>query len=916
MGKVDEIHEAAPSAVEFVAEWTGREPKGPDGQDRYLALCIAHDDNHESMRIHPGGGFNCFTCGAKGGDVIDLYAVRHDLEKAEAIRVMHREYVGKVEPGAASPKLKKQDGKPRLKSETKQMKPRAIPKEETPRAGKAIELHFDDKPKRAEVPKHVYVYRDTKGRPFHAILRMESGGRKRFLPALWDGEKWWAKAQPTPRKLYGLDQIGTSQQVLVVEGEKAADAAREALPAAISVVTWPGGASAIGSIDWSPLHGKNLVLWPDNDAAGQKAMEAIAKRLAGDVGEVKMVDPSSLVEKGDAADVEGDMLAWLKAMAGPWIEPDEAEEEVLDRAIVEEELADEKAKPIEQDAFASPEEVKERRNAVFPFHILGQHEERAYFLKRADGRMLDIALMNLGKKDQLCTIARPDVWQKAFGGTEISSSGDSRPIPWPSITSAAQAHIMDACESLPEFDPTRTRGRGCWPHKESVAFNRGDLVMVGGELAEDNYVDAIVYERGRPLAIETQRQLTDDEGGRLIDVLEQCTWRDGHAAIALAGWIALAPICGAIPWRPHVWITGPSGSGKSTVMNDIVLPAIGRDLCIRLAGNTTEAGLRQVIKRDSLPILLDEAESDARSMKAILDLARSASTGDTVVRGTSGGEALVYHIRNGFCFSSINPTIAKAADESRISPLQLVRSRDPQADEKFQAMRDEIANLIDEEFGARLTARMIASAEQVLANIAVMEDAVTRRFGSRRLAQQWGALLTGAWHLTQSGELDDKEADGMARFVPDGVARIQLEEDDAFNMVSQLCAYQVEVSLKTGKERMAISELIYRLASIMADPSVAHIDRGAAEDALARVGLKVSEGECLGRQMYVVLVAYKHVALIDRVFGGTPWSRSYTERFRDIEGASAGPQTRFAGQRRSTTMVPADYFIGGRMDDE
>jgi nucleoid-associated protein YgaU len=31
----------------------------------------------------------------------------------------------------------------------------------------------------------------------------------------------------------------------------------------------------------------------------------------------------------------------------------------------------------------------------------------------------------------------------------------------------------------------------------------------------------------------------------------------------LAGWIALAPICGAMRWRPHLWLTAAAGAGKA-----------------------------------------------------------------------------------------------------------------------------------------------------------------------------------------------------------------------------------------------------------------------------------------------------------------------------------------------------------------
>lgn len=64
--------------------------------------------------------------------------------------------------------------------------------------------------------------------------------------------------------------------VLVVEGEKACDAARAMFPQ-FAVITWPGGASAVKRADWSPLDGRRVVIWRDNDEAGLKATRELAE---------------------------------------------------------------------------------------------------------------------------------------------------------------------------------------------------------------------------------------------------------------------------------------------------------------------------------------------------------------------------------------------------------------------------------------------------------------------------------------------------------------------------------------------------------------------------------------------------------------------------------------------------------------
>ena len=70
--------------------------------------------------------------------------------------------------------------------------------------------------------------------------------------------------------------------VLIVEGEKAADAAADRLPGFVAM-TWPGGAKAVSKADWSPLAGRRVVVWPDADEPGVKAAADVAKacRAAG-----------------------------------------------------------------------------------------------------------------------------------------------------------------------------------------------------------------------------------------------------------------------------------------------------------------------------------------------------------------------------------------------------------------------------------------------------------------------------------------------------------------------------------------------------------------------------------------------------------------------------------------------------------
>ena len=135
-------------------------------------------------------------------------------------------------------------------------------------------------------PTTIYRYLDADERLLYLIARRDLAiGSKDIRPIVFvraaDGTTAWkARAPSEPRPLYVLDLLAKRPDapVLVVEGEKAANAARERLKDYV-VVTWSGGANAVGKADWSPLKGRDVVLCPDNDEAGKKAMQLLAAGL-------------------------------------------------------------------------------------------------------------------------------------------------------------------------------------------------------------------------------------------------------------------------------------------------------------------------------------------------------------------------------------------------------------------------------------------------------------------------------------------------------------------------------------------------------------------------------------------------------------------------------------------------------------
>ena len=121
-------------------------------------------------------------------------------------------------------------------------------------------------------------------------------GAKDIRPLSWiDGEGWRFKHWPDGRPLYNANQIAANPEapIVVTEGEKAADAAARIFPKSIAT-TSSGGGGAAHKTDWTPLAGRRVLIWPDNDVPGGKYARDVGALLAALNCKVSILDPAAL----------------------------------------------------------------------------------------------------------------------------------------------------------------------------------------------------------------------------------------------------------------------------------------------------------------------------------------------------------------------------------------------------------------------------------------------------------------------------------------------------------------------------------------------------------------------------------------------------------------------------------------------
>ncbi len=277
-------------AATLVAEWL---PDGkPEGHE-YKALNPTRGDSRPgsfSINLNTGMWAD-FATGDTGGDLVSLYAYLFtNGDQGKAARDLAKNLGIAIDAGAPAATGPAGGGGKKARSPWRPVLPVPDGTPEPPAA------HF-----KRGVPETAWRYKDGEGRLLGLICRFRtSDGGKEILPLTWcentdTGElEWRWMAFPEPRPLYGLDRIAAkpSAEVLLVEGEKCADVGDHELPE-LATVTWPGGSKADGKVDFSPLAGRTVTIWPDCDAQmdkggqllpeaeqpGMAAAERVAQRL-------------------------------------------------------------------------------------------------------------------------------------------------------------------------------------------------------------------------------------------------------------------------------------------------------------------------------------------------------------------------------------------------------------------------------------------------------------------------------------------------------------------------------------------------------------------------------------------------------------------------------------------------------------
>lgn len=122
--------------------------------------------------------------------------------------------------------------------------------------------------------------------------------KQKYAPFTKQGNTWYLKRPDGIMPIYFNEGEGP---VIISEGEKAVKGSNMIYDG--PTATWHGGVNSWKKSDWSPIFGKDIIIWPDNDEAGKKCANELAEYLQENKCNVQIAAiPDTFKDKDDLWD--------------------------------------------------------------------------------------------------------------------------------------------------------------------------------------------------------------------------------------------------------------------------------------------------------------------------------------------------------------------------------------------------------------------------------------------------------------------------------------------------------------------------------------------------------------------------------------------------------------------------------------
>ena len=663
---------------------------------------------------------------------------------------------------------------------------------------------------------------DADGRLAFAECRFPAScfedGKKKYLTFWYDGRH--LRAASPPIALYNRDKLADPELVdlpvcihegpksifgMPAAGDRPAILGAETIPGFIHS-GWNSGGKKLALVDFEPLRGRNVYVYPDDDAPGRKTALEVQRLLGGIAASCRICEPlpEARTIKPEAADIiEALQVKSPEELAdyirnGPGLCDGKAGSEARGESR-DSRLPPRTAMENVQGLGAMDESNSTREGSgennnrpgvtpphppvaapapdldpeALPFKILGTADDGlTYFLDEAE-HLQRFRLSSLSK-GQLLVLAPLSFWASEFGHK-------GRPE-WDSATD----FIIRVAAAI-DFDPEQRRGRGAWRERDGRICYHDGRRTIGEADPKRLYIRKTQIDIGledAPASPEVRREILDAAAAMSFETQADCC--------RCLAWASLSPYAGALPWRPAGFLTGPSSSGKSTIIDRVIRPLS----CARSVsgGDSSAAGIRQWVGNDAAGVIVEEAEDDTKRKRErreeIFSLMRMSTSDEAppAVKGTIDGQPVQFALRSMFLFAAISPEIESIADQNRFAMIVLKK---PDGD--WSSIKARVVRAITEDYCRGVRAFTWAHLKEIITDADRIADAIQTQVRlDSRTSYAEAILFSAFWRVFKDKAPDAGE---LAAFIAAIYKQQAPEErrDEAIEIIERILDEAVPV---------------------------------------------------------------------------------------------------------------------------
>lgn len=258
-----------------VLTWAG----GEGLQNRHI-LCPFHNDSVKSAEVkQSSNGYFYFAC-HKCGIAEDVWALQARVEGRDVAEILREAQM----QASGAPGSSQEAGKPILTPKTSSSELQASNGPGFATIDDLISFFKRKMPAMVVEEVNPFTNPDTLEPDLYTIRYLERPGeKKKFIQATPAAGGWSPKGYPGDKLIPLFNRIGLKRKpqarVLLVEGEKKVRAVTELGIENLVAVSSCGGSKAARRCDWSPLAGRTVYIWADNDEVGRAFADEVAGYL-------------------------------------------------------------------------------------------------------------------------------------------------------------------------------------------------------------------------------------------------------------------------------------------------------------------------------------------------------------------------------------------------------------------------------------------------------------------------------------------------------------------------------------------------------------------------------------------------------------------------------------------------------------